>query len=124
MITFRICARSAERAAEDRAQLYRFSVQTIRFCYLTQRPAMSHIEPEFGFVHLFKDDSELRDEFGARTSNASCAIVGGNGCDRSLELVNESENIEGKLNCPLFQLFTLSAHRNACVAQPVPISIL
>ena len=98
-------------------------------CAVTERLPMRDVEPEFGLIGLFEDETQLRDEFCTRSGDACCAIVRGDRrctfCDltahqisrnRSRKRINETQNIETKSHRSLFQLLTFNAHDSQDVA--------
>jgi len=102
-------------------------------CAVTERLPMRDVEPEFGLIGLFEDETQLRDEFCTRSGDACCAIVRGDRrctfCDltahqisrnRSRKRINETQNIEAKSHRSLFQLLTFNAHDSQDVAWPMP----
>ena len=71
---------------------------------------MRDVEPEFGLIGLFEDETQLRDEFCTRSGDARCAIVRGDrrctfgdltahkiARNRSRKRINEAQNIEAKI---------------------------
>ena len=44
---------------------------------VTERLTTRDVEPEFGLIGLFEDETQLRDEFCTRSGDARCAIVRG-----------------------------------------------